>query len=237
MIATYRLAQHSASFEFYNWLVMVKAAGATKIIFDIANPKIRKFSRESVMQRFYSIIEPGPILAGLKSRYGNDQGLNVIASQIFAWIRAGNKFTRLVSVKPPIECKYTVTLRNNHNAKARNSNAETWRAFAEEIGAIVIEDYFDKPIHLHDRMALYAGAQMNFGVCNGPMHLLSLTTYPVMIIANTQSARNNVMRWGVLEGGDLPWMLPNQKMIWCDDNLDNLRRMMDGRSSLSAGQS
>jgi len=61
---------------------------------------------------------------------------------------------------------------------------------------VVIDDYYAKPIHLHDRFALYAGAKMNFGVCNGPVFTLSLTEYPVAMFANTQSARNSNTRFG-----------------------------------------
>jgi hypothetical protein len=227
--AVYRLSHDIASFEFFSWLVMVKAAGAKKIIFDISNPKTNKFSHESVMRRFYSIIEPGPALAQLPYRYGNDEnGLRAVASQLIPWVRAGNTFPRLLTVKPAVQCEYTVTIRNNFDgARGRDSNTDAWYKFAEEIGAILIEDYFVKPIHLHDRMALYAGAKMNFGVCNGPVHIISLTPYPSMQFVNTESARNSNIRWGLQVGQNLPWMLPNQRVVWMEDSLDNLRRAMD----------
>jgi len=232
--ATYHLGKHIASFEFFSWQAMVQANGAQRIVFDISNPKTSKFDRANVMNRFRSIIEPGPALAGLPVRYGTpeDGGLDAVASQFLLWIKSGGRFTRLKTVKPAVPCGFTVTLRNNKDgARGRDSRQEDWRTFAQEIGAIVIEDWFDKPIHLHDRMALYAGAKMNFGVCNGPMHMLTLTEYPVMMFVNTQSARNSQLRWGQEEGQNCPWMLPNQKLVWMKDHIENLRRAFDGRSS------
>lgn len=228
MLATYRLSRHIASFEFFYWLVMVKAAGAGKIVFDISNPKTRKFPYEDVMERFRSIIEPGPAMAGMKYRYGNDvTPLDATASQLLNWYNAGGRFERLKSVKPAVKCEYTVTIRENPGAKSRNSHQEPWRQFAKEIGAIVIEDYYRQPIHLHDRMALYAGAKMNFGVCNGPMALLALTEHPVAMVVNTDSARNSNTRWGSKPDENFPWMLPNQHLIWKEDTIDNLRRTFD----------
>ena len=226
--ATYRLSKDIASFEFFNWLVMVKAGGATEIVFDTANPKTNKFPLDVTMERFRSIIEPGPALAGLPSRHGSDaSSLSATASQLLPWVKSGNVFERLITVKPVAECSCTVTIRDNSQAKARDSNRDAWERFAEEIGATVIDDYRIDPIHLHDRVALYAGAKMNFGVCNGPTHLITQTPYPVMMFVNTESARRNTIRWGSQPGENLPWMLSNQRLIWQEDSFDNLRRIFD----------
>jgi len=227
MKAVYNLRTHLASFEFFNWLVMVKADGATEIVFDIANPKLKNF--HDVLQRYESILKPGAALADLPWRQGsNDGGLDAVSSHLLPWVMSGRTFSRLLTVKPAIRCKYTVTIRDNADgAKSRNSNREAWTRFAEEIGAVLIDDYFFKPIHLHDRMALYAGAEMNFGVCNGPIHTISLTPYPVTMFINSDSARNSQVRWGMRPDEKYPWMLPNQSMVWKDDNLDNLRRRFE----------
>ncbi len=224
MIATYRLSKHLPSFEFFYWLVMVKADGASEIVFDISNPKTRKFPLADLQRRFHSIIEPGPALAGLPYRFGSDATqLDATASQLIAWYNSGRRFERLKSVKPPTPCKYTVTIRENlAGARARDSGP-AWRQFAKEIGAIVIEDYYREPTHLHNRMSLYAGAKMNFGVCNGPLALLSLTEYPVAMFVNTESARNSNTRWGSVPGENFPWMYENQRLVWKSDDLNSLR--------------
>src|SRR5262249_60216416 len=106
-------------------------------------------------------------------------------------------------------------------------NFDAWHKFAERIGAIVIEDFYDQPIPLHDRVALYAGAKMNFGVCNGPMALVSLTEYPAAIVVNTQSAINSLRRWSIDPKAKFPWMRSNQTVICQDDSFENLCRMFD----------
>lgn len=233
MIATYRLSECIPSFEFSNWLIMAKAEGASKIAFDLSNPKIRKkhtyFGPENIMRRFHSIVEPMPALAGLKHRMGNDRSsINPVSSQLLPWWISGRRFSRLQSIKPPVACDFTVTIRDNRDgARGRDSRRDAWQRFAEEIGAAVIDDYNNKPIHLHDRMALYAGAKMNFGVCNGPVHTISLTPYPVSLWVNTESARNTMMRWGMQPDQSYPWMLENQRIIWQKDTLDNLLRAFE----------
>lgn len=229
MIATYRLSDCLASFEFFSWLVMVQADGADRICFDIANPKLKNFTYDDVVRRFHSIVEPGPILAGLEYFYGDVRSpLQATASQLLPWYKSGRRFKKLKTVKPPVKCDYTVTIRNNAaGARARDSN-DVWYEFAAKIDAVLIPDYYDKPIHLHDRMALYAGAKMNFGVCNGPVHLISLTDYPVAMFVNGASARRSQTRWGLPTGHKLPWMSGRQHLIWKEDtNLDTLLRAFD----------
>jgi hypothetical protein len=188
-----------------------------------------------VIKRFHSIIEPGPALAGLPWRLGSENGLDANYTVMVPWVNAGNKFRRLQTVKTPVKCKFTVTIRNNHDdtkmrphSPERNSNPDTWYRFADEIGATLIEDHFIKPIHLHDRVALYAGAQMNFGVLNGPMYMLSLTAYPMTMMVNNAAAERQLRKWPASPGNNFPWLLNKQTMFWRhDDDIDNLRRMFD----------
>jgi hypothetical protein len=235
MLATWRLSKHIAAHDFFTWLVMVQAAGATKIVFDTRDPKETKWPRDSVIKRFHSIIQPGPALAGLPWRLGNDAGLDADYTVMVPWVKAGNTFRRLQTVHPPVVSKYTVTIRNNHDdttrrphSPERNSNPDTWYRFAEEIGAAVIEDHYVKPIHLYDRVALYAGAQMNFGVFSGPIYMLSLTPYPMTMMINNAAAEAQAKKWPASPGNNFPWLLDNQTMYWKhDDHIDNLRRMFD----------
>lgn len=230
MIATYSLSRYLASFEFFSWLVMVQADGADNVCFDITNPKLKNFTIDDVMRRFFSIIEPGPALAGLPFYYGLENSkIAAVASQLLPWFTSGRRFERLTSIKPPMKCDYTVTIRDNFaGARSRDSNRAIWQQFAQAIGAVLIDDYYRQEIHLHDRLALYAGAKMNFGVCNGPVHMLSLTPYPVAMFVNGQSARNSQTRWGITRDKKYPWMLENQTMIWKDDtDLDVLLRAFD----------
>lgn len=232
VIATYSLSKYLANFDFFNWLVMVQAEGATEICLDVENPKIKgSLTVPETMQRFHSIIEPGAALAGLPSRIGKGKnGPDIFGPLLNDWIRSGKRFVRLKSPKHPVEVDFTVTIRHHHlqGMHVRDSNREVWTKFAEQIGAVVIDDWYDKPIHLHDRMALYAGAKMNFGVCNGPVHLISLTPYPVAMFVNTETNRWTQHRRGINTGEKYSWMLDNQHLIWEeDDSLDALLRTFD----------
>jgi len=134
--------------------------------------------------------------------------------------------------------RYTVTLRRQATSPHRNSNDAAWHEFAREIGAIVIEDYDARPLHLHTRMALYAGAEMNFGVWCGPLTLCTLTRYPVMAFACGRGKQELQMaKWGVLRGDNMPWCLPNQRVLWDDDELEtiwqNFREWKDGDNQVN----
>ena len=227
MIATYRLSKHLCSFDFYDWLVMVAALGAKEIVFDLSNPRISWWPHDVMIKRFYSIMEPGPAFLGLPSRLGHDVGELDMVSRMWEWALAGRTFPRLATVRPPASKEYTVTIRDSDTHKERDSNRAAWIRFAETIGAEIIEDDRIKPIHLHDRMALYAGARMNFGVCNGPMHLITLSSYPVTMVVNNAAAAKSQRKKGNVHGGKFPWMLPNQRMEWVEDSYDNLCRMFD----------
>lgn len=137
--------------------------------------------------------------------------------------RAAGHIHRLRSVLPPSTARYTVTLRNTQRAEGRNSDGAMWRAFARDIGAVVIPDYDDVPIHLYDRMALYASAEMNYFCSNGPGILCSLTDYPCVMF-NTHHASGSLRREGIGWGEPYPWMCPGRQFsVWEEATGETLR--------------
>ncbi len=224
-IACFQLKHQSASFEYFLWLVLVQAMGATKIVIDIDGMKLKWFSRKLTEERINNILLPGSAFAGIYSkigRYTSDM-ITARAPDLFPWVRSGKTFKRLQTIKPLKIVDYTVTLRRQVMVPSRNSNEEAWREFAKEIGATIIEEYAVEPIDIHDRMALYAGAKMNFGVCNGPVSILSLTKYPMTMFVPKGSSSSSMVKAGVPLGGSFPWALPNQRCIWKQDDLKDLR--------------
>lgn len=223
--ALYALKTKIASFDFYSWLVMAKANGYTEVVFDVRSPKTNKWPADVVLRRFETIIKPGPALAGLDWSFGEEgeDALKTDARYLIEFARRGRTFEPLRSVYEPGDVRYTVTLRNDRRIPDRNSNAAAWREFAAEIGALVLEDYEDNAIDLYTRAALYAGAEMNFFVPNGPMHVASLMGAPLLCFACDRCA-GGFANTGIAVGQNYPWHSADQRLIWEPDDLSTIRR-------------
>jgi hypothetical protein len=219
---------YSPSFDFFHWLVMVKAKGCTEVVIDDRMNKT-KWIGEAALERVKSIIIPGAALAGLKCSKGNAgrRHKGICLQDLVEFWNSGKRFTRLKSVLPAGNAQYTITLRTSDRWPERNSNVAAWREFAAEIGALVIEDYAVKPMPLHQRVALYAGARMNFFVTNGPAGLCYTTPYPMMQF-DVQKCAGIMRQCGIATGGKLPWMTKDQLMIWEPDDLPVIRRHFEG---------
>ena len=225
----YHLGGYRANFNFFEFLVAQATYGATHVVID--KTRMRKdYSMEETLERIASIIEPGCALAGCTYSYSSDPQVYPIMAKrvgyhisvvIDAW-KAKGKIRKLESVLPPKNERYTVTLRKSSENDRRNSNEAAWREFAEEISAFVIEDYADRKIDLHERMAYYAGAEMNYFVANGPAILCSLSDYPYTIFMKNVQEKYN-LRHGVWLG-QLPWANKRQLCVWEDDSIENLRQ-------------
>lgn len=227
MRARYDCAKRILSFDASSWMVMAAAHGATEIVFaNVESPSSNKWPLPIAKERVRSILLPLPELLGLPSSIDDTAGEELEFSTdplaLINWARSGKSFPRYRSVFPPGNRKYTVTLRRDWRVPVFNSNESAWRTFAEEIGALVIEDYDVHQIPLHERFALYAGATMNFGTVTGPMHLITLSEHPAMIFKASILAEAFVKR-GIAFGENYPWALPQHHLIWANDKLKALR--------------
>jgi hypothetical protein len=227
MQAVYDLAKYPANFNFLEFLVAAKTLGAKHILFDDLNGYRPKFSKSDTLARVESILKPACALAGCTYDFGRDKGLDpgYHMSAVLKLYKQVGRIEKLKSVLPPKDVKYTVTLRNTKRYEYRNSGPD-WRRFAEEMGAFVIEDFGDNPVSLHERMALYAGAKMNFFVANGPVTLCLLSDYPYMaFMKNVNDAYHAEQGWE--RGSQLPWRVKDQHLIWTGDEYENIRRHAD----------
>lgn len=224
--ARYDLATRNASFDFFTWLTHVRLLGATGIVFGIDNPKSRKWDAAEIMRRYYSIIRPGAEIAGMPWREG-EGGVEIGVHKLQGVLELKRwDFPRIETRLPARRERFTVTIRNTMLKKFRNSDEALWRAFAKEIGAFVIEDWSVNPMSLDERMALYAGAEMNFGVVNGPMGMLYFTPYP-MQMWDCQCCEFAWKKHGIKAGEQVPWMLPGQSLIWQKPTLPLLRKAVE----------
>lgn len=223
--ALYELSKRIAGFDFFIWGVQQKAAGAERIAFDTRNPSRKRWAPDVVMRRYESILKPGAALLGMEGFEGTEgrQYGGYTQPELIAACKAGLKVPRLKSVLPPGKERYTVTLRKDARLPHRDSDEAAWCTFAAEIGALVIRDYDVTPIDLHERMALYAGSEMNFFVTNGPVMLCFLSEYPAMGFDVQNSPPQ-----GIEPGGQYPWLIPGlHRQIWEDDDLPVIRREFD----------
>lgn len=220
MRALYDLKHRIAGFDFFTWLVLQKATGVS---FSAKETKTDKFTRSEAMRRYESILKPGCALAGMDY---DEEGTGFVAKggqqELVDYCKAGGKFKKLKSVLEPGKERYTVTLRATRRWLHRNSRESVWREFASEIGARVIHDYEIEPIHLHERMSLYAGAEMNFFVTNGPVILCFLSDYPAMSFDVQQSP---MIQLGIPMGGQYPFLLPDRhRQIYEPDEPEVIRK-------------
>jgi hypothetical protein len=213
-----------ATFDFMTWLCIVKKLGAKRVVIDDKVVRTKKFSEDVIRRRIETIIMPAPALARLPCGRGN-QG-QIFGSYRMADLAALGEFERLKTVLPPKAVRYTVTLRNYHHHAYRNSDQALWRDFADKTGACLIEDFGDKPIDLHERVALYAGATMNLGVTNGPVWMLFLTPYPVTMF-DCSANEPLWLQHGIKPGTQLPWARPNQKLVWKRPTMDDLMKAIE----------
>jgi len=229
MIGRYDLHDDINSHDFYQWLVAAKALGVTEVVLDLSRGfRDSKWPLKESWERYRTIVKPGAALAGLPSREGTD-GIKIAHYKLQYLVRFVRKaknptLPRLRSVLPPKRvARYTVTLRQQPVVHLhRNSNIEAWTSFAKDIDALVIPDYVVKPIDLYERMAIYAGAEMNFGVDNGPMTILSLTEYPYMAFKYNRNAQY-LHKCGLDWPQRFPWCVgDDQMMFWEDDEIENL---------------
>lgn len=74
-------------------------------------------------------------------------------------------------------------------------------------------------------MALYAAAEMNFGVCSGPLVFCTMSEYPCMSFDWGKGPQMDVLRLsGLRPGENMPWCRPkDQWTLWEPDTLDNIR--------------
>src|SRR5215813_14447557 len=230
MIALYDLSVQPSTYDFFNWLAHVKLLGATRVHFKTEPMRATKWNREEAFRRFENYIRPGPELAFLPHRIAYD-GERIGSIQLHDLTadldRLQRPLSRLKTVWPPRAVKYTVTIRETFHNPHKNSDRDLWLAFAERIGAHVIEDTSRKPISLYERVALCAGAKMNFGVTNGPMGLLYYTEYPFVNFADPVATRKSFGGHKISPGDQVPWFLPTQRFVWEKPTMDNLMREFD----------
>ncbi len=229
MIALYDMRTRPTTYDFFNWLVHVKLLGATDIAFRVEPMNQGKWPIAESLKRFRNYIWPGPALADLPCKMSNEGDDKIGSVQLHVLLedlqKSGKELPRLHSVLPKHSAaQYTVTIRETFHNPHKNSDRDMWLVFAAKINAKVIEDTTREPIDLHERIAYYAGAKMNYGVVNGPLALLYYTPYPFAISCDPQATKKSFGGHNIRPGDQVPWFLPTQKLIWEKPTLEGMLR-------------
>lgn len=151
-----------------------------------------------------------------------------------------------------------ITLREASHWPARNSNVDAWFDFAEDLlndGEQVIilrdtqyatnrirgfETFPRASLDIKVRAALYERAKANLFVANGPIALAYFGTRPFLIFKpvvewlGAASSEWWSERVGIAKGGQYPWCRADQRIVWQDDNYENITRAWAGLLPLLA---
>lgn len=215
MDASYDLSRSPASFNFLEFLVAATTLGADHIILDMTHGT-KKFKGDELEERIHSIILPAIKIAGCSHEFAASRGISPghhISAVLGAYKEKG--FIKKLASKSKGSERFTVTLRNYRRHPERNTSDE-WREFAIELGARIIEDYYDVPISMEERFALYAGAEMNYFGQNGPVALCLFSDYPYTAYIPTQGVWKEYHQQHGWYKTQLPWANENQKVIWSE---------------------
>lgn len=166
--------------------------------------------------------------------------------------RAGEAVPRIKSPISFSDRGYvTITLRENNLYPHRNSNVAAWLKFGEYLlnkgeQVVFVRDTakaheplgepdgsttipmaaFELPV----RAALYQAAKINLCMANGPWGLMLFMDRPWLAFNRPNDGvsyePNSPEFWrdfhGVEYGGQFPWCRPDQRVVWANDDFDNL---------------
>ena len=245
--ALYDLGKHPTTFDFAAWAVIARTHGADHVQF-IYEGHIAdwKYPQHTAWKRFGNIILPICTLAGLKFSVGRRiEGLHLpyLIGDVETMYKKLGRVELLKPVALPTQSGYvTVTLRESFRTRYRNSNIPAWQQFVEYVErrgkeVIVLPECEQSPIDLIHRMTLYAGADMNLGVNNGPMTLCLYSAAPyimlnMMPVNNTGEKTYDMERLlrgcGFPPGSQFSFRTDKQQIVWEPDTFDNIVRAYEG---------
>lgn len=214
---------------------MLDEAGRNEFYKSVCVPALQLFdcvqSQEAINGRTYPMYSYQEITAAA------DEGQAVprikVPDDVMAAVRAD-----LAGIEPVV-----ITLREHKQWEHRNSDLTAWLNFAEYLEAhgervIFVRDYAnaDEDIHgfetmpaasrdLLVRAALYENAKCNMFVSNGCQTFALFGSRPwLMFVAchEREEYMCNRPQWwedfhGIQKGGQFPWSLPTQRMVWEED--------------------
>jgi hypothetical protein len=222
-IAHYDLQKCPASFDFTIFLSVASSYGCTHVRFSHYGEWKRKDYSDPEM-RVKTILEPMCALIGMDYSFGEPEGTEYgyMYSDINRAFKENGRVGKIKSLLPPKEGDYvTFTIRNSERRQDRNTNIIEWEDFFDGKGwnVVYIKDYSDQPIHLHDRIALYAGARVNFFGHTGCSQLCMISDFPyLMVLQHNDRTEKMWLDHGMYKDRQLPFANRNQRIYWGREN-------------------
>lgn len=190
--AIYDLSKMPTTFDFATWAVNARSHGCNHVHFIVTNGMAaNKYSAATGWKRFGNILIPLCAIAGLDfSVGGNSTGAQFTykTGDVCEFYKENGFIEKLKPTYRLDDSGYcTITLRESFRNKWRDSDIPEWqkfKAYLESHGkrVVMLGDCEIAPLDVEYRMALYAGAEMNYGVSNGPHVLCHLSDSPYITI-------------------------------------------------------
>ena len=208
------------TFDFATFLVCAKTLGADHVHFrHTGKLQASKFGAEVAWKRFDNIVLPLCELAGVTHSIGPGDG-GITPSYHYGTAEALYKKLGRIWKFPMLEGPggyITVTLRDSFRNKHKNSGRE-WLDFVERSkrDVVVLHECELDPMPIAERMKLYANAEMNFGVNNGPNVLAHLSDAPYRTFMGSMNENDRMhhKKTGFPVGSQFSFKNDRQMLIW-----------------------
>jgi hypothetical protein len=241
-LAIYNLEKQPTTFDFATWAVIAKTLGVKHVHFGYDGViQTWKYTADVAWKRFANILLPICKMAGFSWSLGAIEKPGVTFPYHYGHAeKVFQKLGYVEKLKPTYEWAdkdyITITIRESIRNKWRDSNKKAWERFADKAGkkVVMVPDAETSPfqVDLEYRMALYAGADMNLGVNNGPMSLCHFSDAPYLTFMKIpdvghEQARHLVKHMEQINfgpGSQFGFRNEKQLLVWQDDTYSNILR-------------
>lgn len=246
-VALYHLSHHPTTFDFAAWAIIAKTHGCDHVRFVSDGPiQTTKYPDYIAWRRFGNILVPLCQLAGLSFSVGplmrGRQFPYLYGHVEQTYIEQGHIAKLAAPEERLLKPGYvTVTMRESFRNTFRNSNRPAWDRFVTTLRergrkVVVIEECESAPMILEQRMAIYAGADMNLGASGGPMTLCHFSDAPYLTL-NMAPKRPEGERGydpeqlmassGFPFGSQFSFRNERQLLVWKPDTFENIISSFD----------
>ncbi len=244
MRAVYHLGKYPTTYDFASWACYARTMGEDHVHFIIDGPIAHwKYSEDIAWKRWATILLPLCRLAGLTYSVGGVMQGNeypYLPGKLNSLYKEKGSIEKLKSTRDYGKTGHvTITLRDSFRNRYRNSNREAWGRAEKWLSGkgyqvAVFPECEQSPIDLELRMSIYASAQMNLGIANGPMSLCLFSEAPYISLNQTPEVppgevvqydqKRLLEKQGFPPGSQFAFRNERQKLVYEPDSFENIVR-------------